>query len=421
MKLLPILFLVMSSAFAQSTWSPLPNIPVSGTFNRYDDVFFLNENLGWAANGADASIYKTVDGGENWTLQLSEADLGSPNYYFRNVEFLNEDIGFVGTLNGEFFKTLDGGNSWNMVTNFPTNPLAICGLDCVGDSTIYGCGAYFWPAYIIKSIDSGSTWTYTDMSAHADALVEILFIDENIGFASGQKDGIGGVILKTEDGGQTWTNIYSTNINGEYVWKLQVLAENPNIIFGSVESVAPLNGKLLKSTDFGSSWISKEVPDSNIQAVGFVSPTHGFMGGHATGFLETFDSGNTWITTEVGSNLNRIFFIGNSAYASGSTIYKYSGNLAVPNFSEHPRKALEAKISPNPVKDKLNVSVNFLQADHIRFELFDSHGKLISELHNAAILCGGVKQFSFDFKFPRGTYILNLHTNTGRQSIKFVH
>lgn len=413
--------MVTAAAFSQPAWSPLPNIPISGTFNRYDDVFFLDENLGWAANGSDATIYKTVDGGENWILQFSEADLGSPNYYFRNVEFLNENIGFVGTLNGEFFKTSNGGTSWELVTNIPTNPVAICGLDCVGTSTIYGCGAYFWPAFIIKSSDSGATWTFKDMSAYADALVEVLFVDENIGFASGQKDGVGGIILKTEDGGETWSNIYNTNINGEYVWKLQILSDNPNIIFASVESIAPMNGKLLKSIDFGASWISKEVPDSNIQAVGFVSASHGFMGGHHTGFLETFDAGTTWTPTAVGSNLNRIFFIGNIAYAAGFTIYKFSDNLAVPDFPEHPRKALQAIISPNPVKEKLNISVEFLQSDHIRFELFDSDGRMLSELYNVEISGGGLKRFSFDFKFPNGSYILNMHTNTGRQSIKFVH
>jgi hypothetical protein len=48
--------------------------------------------------------------------------------------------------------------------HLPTNPEAICGLDAVGESTVYGCGAYFTPAYIIKSTDSGDNWHYIDMS-----------------------------------------------------------------------------------------------------------------------------------------------------------------------------------------------------------------------------------------------------------------
>jgi photosystem II stability/assembly factor-like uncharacterized protein len=62
----------------------------------------------------------------------------------RNVEFLDENIGFIGTLSGTFYKSIDGGTTWNPVSNFTTTPDAICGIDCVvGTSTIYGCGAYF--------------------------------------------------------------------------------------------------------------------------------------------------------------------------------------------------------------------------------------------------------------------------------------
>ncbi|HEX8563061.1 MAG TPA: YCF48-related protein [Flavobacterium sp.] len=421
MKLLYFSLLFPLSLFAQE-WAPLTSIPTNPSeFARYDDVFFLNENLGWAANGNAAEVYKTTDGGTTWTLQLSEANLGSNNFYFRNVEFLNENIGFVGTLNGVFLKTIDGGNNWEEVTNIPTNPVAICGLDAVGTSTIYGCGAWFWPAFIIKSTDSGATWSYTDMSPYADALVEVLFKDENIGYASGQKDGVGGIILKTINGGQTWTQIYSTNIDGEYVWKLQILASAPNTMFGSVESVAPMPGKLIKSTNAGVTWVSKNVPDTDIQAVGFVSPTHGWMGGHHTGFLETFDAGATWTPMEIGSNLNRIFFIGDIAYASGSTIYKYSDALSTIDFEEHARVSLNAAVHPNPVKDKLTVTIEFKEADHLRLELFDNTGHMIKELHKDDISEAGKKTYTFDFPYASGVYLINLHTNTGRQSIKFVH
>ena len=54
---------------------------------RFDDVFFLNENLGWAANGYHAAVYKTTDGGLNWTEQVNETVLGE-DLYFRNIEFL---------------------------------------------------------------------------------------------------------------------------------------------------------------------------------------------------------------------------------------------------------------------------------------------------------------------------------------------
>ncbi len=409
---------------AQLQWRPLPSAVTNIDNQRFDDVFFVNDNLGWAANGAYAAVYKTTDGGATWTTQLTEQSLGA-NYYFRNIEFLNENIGFLGTLNGVVFKTIDGGDHWNPITNFPTNPPAICGLSAVGSSTIYGCGAYFSPAYVIKSTDSGATWQYIDMSAYARALVEVFFIDENIGYASGENPN-GGIILKTTDGGQTWNSIYNTGIPGEYVWKLQVLSSNSNVIFGSVESIDPHFGKIVKSVDNGLNWVSKEVPYASVQAVGFLTENHGWAGGYTstvgTNFpiLETFDGGDTWADTGVGSNLNRIFILHNNlVYASGATIYKYSeSNLANANFIEKNRVPLKASIQPNPIKDKLNLSIDFPESDHFLITLYDARGRLIKELKKDDINAKGTKNYSFDFPYPSGVYLIDIHNNTGRQSLK---
>lgn len=412
-------FLFLSAlASAQVTWSPLPNIAVNLNGQRFDDVFFLNENVGWAANGYYAGVYKTTDGGLNWVQQATNSSLGSNNY-LRNIEFLDENIGFLGTLNGRFFKTLDGGTTWNLVTIMP-NPVAVCGLDCVGTTTVYGCGAYFSPAFIIKSTDSGMTWQYIDMSAYANGLVEVLFTDETTGYASGSSNS-GAVVLKTTDGGTTWTTLFNSTIAGEYVWKLQVLPSDNNTIFGAIESVAPNSGKLLKSIDAGVTWLTKNFPDPDVQAVGFIDQNHGFMGGHDTGFYETFDGGITWTNTTIGSNLNRIFFINdNLAYACGTTIYKMSNNLATNQFQEQARIPLNVKVAPNPIKDKLNIEIDFNAIDNLVLGLYSSTGQLIKQLKRDTIQEAGTRKYSFDFPYASGIYFLNLHTNTGRQSVKIV-
>jgi photosystem II stability/assembly factor-like uncharacterized protein len=428
MKRLYILIILFSlSLNAQLKWRALPSIISNIDNQRFDDVFFLTDNLGWAANGKYAAVYKTIDGGSTWELQLAENTAALPgDYYFRNIEFLNENVGFLGTLNGKFFKTIDGGTNWTVVTDISPNPPAICGLDAVGTATIYGCGAYFTPAYLIKSTDGGITWQNTNMSAYATALVEVLFVDENIGYVSGA-DAQGGIILKTTDGGISWSKIYNTNIPGEYVWKLQILASNPNVMFGSVESVAPLMGKLIKSTDKGVTWTSKEVPCTNIQGVGFTTETHGWMGGYNSDgaifpIIETFDSGDTWTKLDVGSNLNRFFIINDHlAYGSGTTIYKFSDeNLSNKNFTERNRVPLKATIENNPIKDKLNLSIEYTESDHMIIELYDASGHLIKVLGKDHINSAVTKKYKFDFPYPSGVYIIDLHNNTGRQSIKFM-
>ena len=422
MRTIKLIILFLSfNVYAQSTWQPAPNI-ISNTNNqRFDDVFFLDDNLGWAANGYYAAVFKTTDGGITWVEQLNEASLGG-GYYFRNIEFLDENIGFLGTLNGEFFKTIDGGDNWTLVNNITPNPSAICGLDAVGASTIYGCGAYFTPAHIIKSVDSGLTWQYIDMSAYANALVEIFFLTENIGFASGRND-IGGTVLKTTDGGSTWVELFNSNIAGEYVWKLQVLDSNSDVIFGSVETAAPNLGKLIKTTDGGNNWNSYDAPESSIQAVGFISENHGWMGGHSTGFHETTDGGVTWNNLNIGNNLNKIFIINSGlAYASGTTIYKYTPEaLGIEEVVNEKDDVLEIIVLNNPVNTHLEFSINYKSNDNMLIELYDASGRFIKRLSRELINGSIKKNYKFSIEsLASGIYYIDFHNNAGRTFKKFL-
>jgi len=406
--------IIANTVFSQTyNWQAL-NYP-SSTTGRYDDVFFLNENLGWAARGGNGAVFKTTNGGSTWTEQVVSSQTGQ---YFRNIEFLNENIGFLGTLNNNFYKTTNGGTTWTKVNNISPYPAAICGLDCVGESTVYGCGAWFSPAYVIKSTDSGNTWKYIDMSAYATALVEILFIDENVGFASGG-DEKGAVILKTTNGGDSWTKIYSAEEYGDYVWKLQIFPGNKTI-FGSIESET--QGKLLKTFDGGLTWQTKNFPDPYVQAVGFVSETHGWMGGHNSGFMETFDGGNTWINKNLGGSLNRIFFVnGTTAFASGNQIYKMATTGLSTNESGNEKvENLKIEVVPNPVKDKLNLNINYIHSDHIIIGLYDLTGKFLGNILKDNISQKGLKKYSLDFKYPVGEYLLAVQSNLGRQSVKII-
>ncbi|MFY0713947.1 T9SS type A sorting domain-containing protein [Seonamhaeicola sp. NFXS20] len=419
MKAIKISFLLLSfSVFAQSSWKLAPNIVPNNNGQRFDDVYFLDENTGWAANGYYASVFKTTDGGLTWTEQLNEANLPG-NYYFRNIIFLNENIGFLGTLNNVFFKTTNGGQTWSEVTNITPNPNAICGLDVVGTSTIYGCGAYFEPAHIIKSTNSGNTWQYIDMSAYATALVEIKFTSETTGYVAG-KSTTGAVILKTTDGGQTWTEIYNSNISGEYVWKLQILNSNPNTFFGAIYSTAPNPGKLISSSNAGITWNSFDAPESDVQAVGFINETTGWMGGHNTGFYQTNNGGQTWTNLNIGSNLNRIFVINESlAYASGTSIYKYtSETLNTESFNNDVAKnPLAILITKNPIENILEFTIDFKAPDNLLINIYDSNGKLLKKLQRDIITTKTKKVYNFNVSdLASGHYILEFHNNLGRIS-----
>ncbi|MFI5134649.1 MAG: YCF48-related protein [Chitinophagales bacterium] len=110
--------------------------------NAKQDFFvamsFVNSETGYAI-GYTGSIWRTDDGGENWTRLRNSNTLFQTNWYLNCVAFRDENTGYVAGEKGLFLKTTDGGNHWGKVDNAPdvnwkgislvSNGGVICGTD----------------------------------------------------------------------------------------------------------------------------------------------------------------------------------------------------------------------------------------------------------------------------------------------------
>jgi photosystem II stability/assembly factor-like uncharacterized protein len=330
------------------------NAPVSSS--RTDDIWFASPEIGWAVN-SNGQILRTDDGGNSWAVQHQDASV-----YLRCVGFAGTNIGWVGSISQttRLFKTVNGGANWTVVDNLPPKPAKICGLSVVDEQVVYGSGTNDPrddPA-VVKTTDGGATWTSIDMSAHAALLVDIHFATRDRGWVVGGRDAVAcagrrptrdavkPVVLFTEDGGTTWTDLIARSDAanfpfGEWGWKIFFLDDQ--VAFVSLENV--LDGAVLKSTDRGKTWTRLRINDrqrnSNLEGVGFISQDVGWLGGWGDrnfrgGFTsQTDDGGHNWENAnEVGFRLNRFRFFGNPVtvgYASGDTVYKYSTQPMAPS------------------------------------------------------------------------------------------
>ena len=98
-KLISILSLFSSNEIhAQTNWSYLPNAPFAqSSIGRFEDVFFVNKDTGWVVSLDNPDyVFKTMDGGINW---FSQALPTLPYAGCRSVEFINENIGFIASVN----------------------------------------------------------------------------------------------------------------------------------------------------------------------------------------------------------------------------------------------------------------------------------------------------------------------------------
>jgi len=152
-------------------------------------IIFLNQDLGFAAG---TSVYKTTNGGSNWThLPLIHGD------QIISMHLINTQIGFsLGFGYNELYKTTDGGASWTQLFVEPN--VYLNKISFVNDSIGYIISSD--KVYI--STNQGTTWTKQNSPYHW-GMSDISFVSSHRGWIVGTK----GLIMNTTNGGITFVEI----------------------------------------------------------------------------------------------------------------------------------------------------------------------------------------------------------------------
>ncbi len=137
---------ILHTADAGQNWEIQLTAPPSGLAPSVD-LHFLDDQKGWFVNRTNL-IYKTEDGGENWTSYPIAQD---GNAYCRRIFFINDTLGWAAsTDNATIYVTTDGGESWNKQSTDP--------FFNIGNTSIFMTGpdngvAAYWP--LIKHYQGG--------------------------------------------------------------------------------------------------------------------------------------------------------------------------------------------------------------------------------------------------------------------------
>ncbi len=184
---------------------------------------FQTENLVYA--GTSRGIYKSTDAGQTWQLKVN--GLPIPKVTSMDISRSNDQLLFL-TLKSEgdvygVYKSTDGAETWTAVNNgipddyrgTPIRPFHTI-IDWKDDNIVY-----------IASTENGCIWKTTDGGANWENAYAGRVKDHGwqsygndylkaYGFAQSPKDNqflVAGEhwAHMTKDGGESWTNIYSTN------------------------------------------------------------------------------------------------------------------------------------------------------------------------------------------------------------------
>ena len=172
----------------------------NGTLTPYfcNGVDFIDDNTGWitggvAGVGGNTKIWKTTDGGVNWTEQTQ--NYSGPVGV--RIEFLDANTGYTCGVN-QVQKTTNGGTNWFYVTTGINTSSSYNGLTVVDANTVFASNS---SAQIFGTTDGGANWSNLNFPL---TNIGTLFCTDWINANTGMVAGIFGTVGKTTNRGTTW-------------------------------------------------------------------------------------------------------------------------------------------------------------------------------------------------------------------------
>jgi len=311
-----------------------------------------NSNIIWAGTQFNRGIYKSVDGGETWekkdvgiaewneiTFRGFGVDPNNSNVVYAGAEITSGVIGYTfDKAKGKIYKTTDGGENWSCVWE-GDSLVRFVHVSPENSNVVYASTGFFdREAYndvglgVLKSTDAGNTWTQIN-NGLTNLFVGFLEIHPNnpdILFAAtgmNEQHQYGyteGGVFKTDNGGQSWRHVL---VNSYVLNAVVISPTNYNIVYAAGE------GCFYRSEDGGETWmdLGQWGPPGIYpgQPIGLaVSPTDPmvvFANNYNGGNFKSEDGGKTWINSSNGytgadlrmikvdpSNSRQIYCVGRS-------------------------------------------------------------------------------------------------------------
>lgn len=313
--LIAVLLSTLTGIHAQ-TWTTLNPKP---TYETLWDVSFPSPDTGYVA-GNNSTIFRTTDGGQNWEKLL----FPTPDWQIRGINFISNNTGFITREDG-VYKTTDAGESWEFV-----DIDIITGLEktwFLNDTVGFAFGFY---SALAKTIDGGESWEVLGFSFNEENYYDAIgFADLQTGYIVGKKKftGEAPVCRRTDDGGQTWTDVEVSN-RIETVKGLAVLGPDELWIgagnsFPNPDTIGA-DALAFHSVDGGATWQTHVIGLSHtslgIEGIEFLNPDEGRIL-NRNHLYTTEDGGLTWSDTYQNGTENQYWVFSAFACLHDQLIY----------------------------------------------------------------------------------------------------
>ena len=202
-----------------TTWTKLSEADTSGTAGHLPVScskgvpVFLNSSTGWLPGACSAGggpfFYVTRDGGRSWRNVAIALPAGWGNCMCemtslrfsdaRNGVFVLTSYSSGGLPESVLYSTTDGGNSWRPGPSLPAQAYEVYFIDHANGWTLNAKSNS-----LLSTSDGGQHWSTAGTIPSTQGVMGFQFVTTEIGWALASEPR-GELIVKTSDGGRTWT------------------------------------------------------------------------------------------------------------------------------------------------------------------------------------------------------------------------
>jgi photosystem II stability/assembly factor-like uncharacterized protein len=386
-------------------------------------IKFYNNQTGWIGSalygGSTMNLYRTTNGGLNWTAQNSYRSGTRVNDFY----VFSQDTAFCVGNFGMLLRTVNGGAVWDSAGL--GNYTSLYGIDFINNNTgfVVGDAGTIW-----KTTNKGSNWTYFSTSI-ISGLNKILFVNSTTGYIIASAN----FVYKTTNSGDNWIDIGFPAIP-PFDFLREIVATDQNTLYITADI-----GRVRKTTNGGINWTMLTTPTTEpLFALDYANSNVLYACGGAGIVIKTTDAGANWMLqqTPLNEHLYGMDVVSvDTAYISswsGKILKTINGGMTFvePISNEIPNKFYLYQNFPNPFNPSTKIKFDIPQSvilrsgatknPYISLIIYNSLGQKIATLINEN-LKSGTYEIVFDgTNFPSGVYFYKLTANEFVETMKMI-